>query len=239
MKTAGIIGGLDFIGCDITLKFLSENYKVKVVEIPTAAKKPPIIKTGLKAGENLMIYRFDLNNEYLMAEFLEDCNVVVHCGVPYKLNLQVPQSVYIPVITCTESLIKAAEKSSLLKMIVFITSVAVLNHLKIRQLSKPDKKQNNRFSEQAFRHAGKIISDNINHVSGIRIEILVITPVVVNDNLLTNSRQSTLAALQHIFSHKLEHDIYFRMLAGRNLMETMINVVELPDKVFNCIQSAY
>ncbi len=243
MKTVGIIGGLDFLGCDITLKFISENYRVKVLVPPLTSHKKPIIVTGLKAGENLQIYNFHLNNSIQLEKFAEDCDCMVHCGIPYELKVNSVQgSVYVPVVLDTAPLIKAIRKSSSVRKIIFLTSVAVYNFPGQEIFSGPVKKRNsatavnNHNSERAFYHSGKIMHNTLEDFSQDRLKIIVVSPVLVNGNLLSNSSETTLAGLQYLFHNKIEHDSFFLNLVRKNLLETMINVNELPDKVFNKIQ---
>jgi dihydroflavonol-4-reductase len=86
MKTAGIIGGIEFIGSYITLKFLSEGCQVKVPVSNSPKANVTINIPGLLANENLEICKNNLEEIHQLKEFMQGCNIIVQCGIPVKLG---------------------------------------------------------------------------------------------------------------------------------------------------------
>ncbi len=241
MKTAGIIGGLDFLGCDITLKFLAENYRVKVL-VPLWTKNyKPVINTGLKAGDNLEIFCMDMDNHVQLTSFIKDCDCLIHCGRPYELEVKTKVGpVYVPLITDTGNILKAVAKAPVRGKIVFLTSVGIFNNSSSdfsSDIHKISSESKNDTWKQAFYHSEMVIDNALGKFSNNRFEVIIVSPVVVIKNMLMNTQDSTLAGLQFLFKNKIDNDKVFKKLVKRNLMETMLEVNELPDKVFTCIQS--
>ena len=107
MKTAGIIGGMDFLGCDITLKFLSEDFRVKVPVTHSVPFKSRLINTGLSVNVNLEICRTNLDDDFQLKQFVQDCDIIVHCGIPFKLGVTLKgTSLYVPLVKQTWTLLK-------------------------------------------------------------------------------------------------------------------------------------
>jgi dihydroflavonol-4-reductase len=244
MNTAGIIGGLDFLGCDITLKFLAEDYRVKILEPPSSIKKQPVIRTGLKASDVLQIYSFDFEDHLQLKNFVADCDCLVHCGTPHELDVKVPDgTVYIPVISGTGCLLKALKDSYPVKKVIFLTSVEAFNFQEPDNVMNPLKRRNgNHFAlkpalEIAHYRSEQIIHKILEGFDKYQLEVMIVSPVIVSNNTLNNNHKSTLAALRYLLRNKINHDIYFQKLIKRNLFETMINVDVLADKVFDCMHS--
>lgn len=241
MKTVGIVGGLDFLGCDITLKFLSEDYFVKVLDLPRNKDTPMLINTSIKAGAKLKIFSIDLNSPVQLSLFTKGCDFLIHCGRPYRLDVKMDEgALYIPVITDSGCLLKVIHKSPSLKKIIFLTSVAVLNLSHIQHVIPENEKQKiltsdfkKHSTQSALFHSEKIISKTIVDISVSRLEIVHVSPVVVYNNMLINSKESTLKGLQYLFGNQIVHDRIFQKLVSLSLIDSMINAGELPDKIFS------
>ena len=165
MKTAGIINGFDFIGCDITLKFLAENYRVKAT-VPVGVKNhKPLINSGLIASDNLQILHVDMNNPDQLSNFVSDCDCLIHCGTPFQLNVKITDGpVFIPLISHTGNILKTLYTTPVNGKIIFLTSVAVFynsfaeNEIEALKTLSPLRKS---AIEKAHFHSEKII-DNTN-----------------------------------------------------------------------------
>ncbi len=243
MKTAGVIGGNDFIGCEITLKLLSEDYRVKILVPKFSWHTKPLINTGLMAGENLSYSLIDMENQFQMEDFVRDCDFLIHCGRPYELACKTGVgALYIPLISNTGNILKSLIKVHYAGKIIFLTSVAAYNHFDSRISSFINQNEHAKrslikeFSEKAFYHSTKVIDKLLNDFPDDQIEIIVVAPVLVSNNLLFNSRESTLAGLRYMFTNKIDHDRIFLHLMRRKLMNTMVNVNELPELVFAGIE---
>jgi dihydroflavonol-4-reductase len=240
MATIGIIGGIDFLGCDITLKFLSENFRVKVLVLPSATNSSPLVQTGLIASESLVLHHFGMENHLQLVKFLSDCDFLLHCGTPYKLPLEAfEESVYVPLISGTGHLLRAMKKVSALKKVIFITSVwpADLNNSEL----KKNKTWSNKTStggksmviREALFHSKSITNNLLEGFNTISSGLLVISPVIIRNNLLLNTVAATLAGIRFLLRNHIAHDLVFREITRRIMLDTMMNVDLLPDKIFD------
>ena len=90
MKKAGIIGGAGFIGSYITKEFLENGFtvKVSVTDISKQAKYQHL--TELELSGNLYITEMKVENKGQLEHFVQDCDIVVHCGTPFQLEVKDP-----------------------------------------------------------------------------------------------------------------------------------------------------
>ncbi|MGC9354650.1 MAG: NAD-dependent epimerase/dehydratase family protein [Mariniphaga sp.] len=128
MKKAGIIGGLEFIGSYITLKFLSENYRVKVPVSKFKNGKKILNIPGLSANKYLEEFHGDLSNLSEIRRFVSDCDVIIHCGFPFRLNnMKDNAQLFVPEIRGTGSLLKVLAEFPNIQKLFFISPPADLN----------------------------------------------------------------------------------------------------------------
>lgn len=244
MKTAGVIGGHDFLGCDVTLKLLSENYRVKLLIAESAKDERPLIRTGLKASDQLLFCRVNIQNQLQLNLFLEDCHCLIHCGTPYLLEQYSGEgNIYVPVISNTINLLKSIRNIPQLGKIIFLTSVSAFNHFDstfspgVIKNEKSGPVFTNNYSKGALHHSARLIDNVLNDFSDDQIEIVMVSPVVVLNNSILNRKEATLQGLRYMFRHKIEHDVVFQRLLRRKLLNTMVDVIDLPDRVFNLVES--
>lgn len=238
MKNAGIIGGSEFIGNYITLKFLAEGYRVKVqVSEKKNMKKDSVFKR-ISANINLEISKTELTNEQQIHKFITDCDVLIHCGQPFQLDIEsVEVPIYVPLIKNTNVLLKALQSNSSLKKVIFITSAMDFNP---GYFSRPEKitSQNNKQRlksstiEKARFHAEKAVYKILDSFPENFFEIVYISPVEVKNELLSNSTNSTSSGLQFLFRKNITPDACFDKLLKRQVIDRLTNINELPDKVF-------
>ena len=129
MQTVGIIGGAGFIGSYVTKIFLEENYKVKVssTDINNKSKYEHLL-TLSNADKNLEIISLDVRDKIALENFVKGCDIAVHGGTPFKLDVKDPQTELLePTVTGTQNFLEVISKSNQLKKVVFIASVAVWN----------------------------------------------------------------------------------------------------------------
>jgi dihydroflavonol-4-reductase len=244
VKTVGIIGGLDFIGCEITLKLLSENYLVKVLEPPGQKKKKSIISTGLKVGDYLQLHTVDFKNTAQLTHLIKDCDFLIHCGMPVKLELKLEKEpVYVPVISDTQYLLQAIGKAPRLGKVIFLSAAVGLNDSYQGSFSgSVQQNKVNSFSttnnlKKAYYHSNMIINNVLTDFSLNLFQIFFVSPVTVVHNTMTNNRNAVAAGLKYLFNNKINNDRTFNLLIKKNLVETMLNVNEIPDKIFECVKN--
>jgi dihydroflavonol-4-reductase len=245
MKTVGIIGGLDFLGCDIALKFLYENFKVNILVLPNVKHTSPLIKTGLIAGENLMINQFGLENHDRLIKYIGECDFLVHCGSPYKLPLKsAEEPIYVPIITGTGNILRAMKIVSSVDKIIFITSADTVNNSDAyMQKAGPrsgngHNKINRKEFSQAILHSEHITYNLLEEFNSTKAGLMVVSPVVIRNNILMNTANATLHGIRYLLRNDIKHDFTFRRLSRRIMFETMLNIADLPDKVYNFFKSS-
>src|SRR6185312_10641143 len=119
MQTVGIIGGAGFIGSYVTKIFLEENYKVRVssTDITNKSKYEHLLSLT-NASANLEIVSLDVRDKNALENFVKGCDIIVHGGAPFKLDVKDPQSELTdPIITGTLNLLEAISKSKELKKV--------------------------------------------------------------------------------------------------------------------------
>jgi hypothetical protein len=62
---------------------------------------------------------------------------------------------------------------------------------------------------------------------------MVVSPVEVKNNMLSSSPESSSAGLQFLFRNTIPHDSVFQKLVTHNVLNTMINVNDLPETILN------
>jgi dihydroflavonol-4-reductase len=240
MRKAGIIGGLEFFGCYITLKFLLEDFLVKAL-VPRL-KDNPLIDFGLKSHQNIEICHFDPEDELQMSKFINDCEIVIHCGTPMELGIQPNGSpLYIPVIQKMGALLKVLRENTSVSKVFLLTSAAALSFSSdILNLSaehekkeiKKNKKANPVYKQARF-HAEK--ASHVIYSPETRIEIVIVPPVEVKNNSLVNSREATIAGLRFIFGKSIRHDPVFIKILNQKVLHTVASADDLPDWIFSSL----
>ena len=238
MKTAGIIGGSKFIGNYITLKFLAEGFRVKVQVSENEILKKEAVFGRICANWNLEISETELTDSQQINQFIEDCEVLIHCGHPFQLDIQ-PSNVpvFVPLIRNTNVLFKAIQNNQSLKKVIFISSAIAFNpgyNSNAGQISDGNKNHQlkNSTIEKARFHAQKAVSKILESFPDDFFEIIYISPVEVRNELLSNSTGSTSSGLQFLFRNKIAPDAFFDKLLKRQVIDRLTNIDELPDKVF-------
>lgn len=236
MKTAGIIGGMDFIGCYITLKFLSEDYRVKVPVSNLTQKNGLLNMECLLANENLEICKTNLDDFFDLKEFMQGCDLIVHCGNPKKLGEKMNGNfLYITQIKGTAQLLKATRQIPSVEKIIFITSPAIYNISPRESLVRTDKTAENESFKKARFHADLAIQNLLEDFPEDFFEIFIMAPAEIKDNTLLNSSESISSGLQFLFRNITDHDPVLQKLFKRNLMQTMVDIQQLPEKVFKAV----
>lgn len=236
MKKAGIIGGSDLIGSDISLKFLAEDYKVKVqISNKKQIKKDPLFQ-NISKNQNLEFHETDLKSPEQILNFIQDCELIIHCGDPICLNKKSSEArVYVPVIKQTGSLFKAIQKCRSIKKVIFITSATAFNpenySTKTEENNNIFKAKNNQ-AENAKFHATKAIYNVLDSLPDNLFEVIFISPVEVRNHQLSSSAASTSSGLQFLFRKKITPDPFFQKILEKQVIDRLTNIEELPEKVF-------
>lgn len=240
MKKAGIIGGSQFIGTFITLKFLTEDFRVKVHVSANKKKQKDALFQNLSSNQNLEIFRTELDRVSDFEHFIKDCEIIVHCGHPFHLDVKssdVP--IYVPQIKGTSFLLSALQKNTSVKKVIFVTSVMALKpyYTDNSGFGRNEIKENRLQIGKAKYHAEKVAAKMLDSFPANFFDIIYISPVEVKNQLLSNSTDSTSSGLQFLFRKKITPDPFFQKLLGRQVIDKLTNIDDLPDSVYNAART--
>jgi len=245
MKKAGIIGGSGFIGSYITKRFLEEKFKVKVSTTDISRKEKFQHLKSLKNSTNLEIKQLDVENINELIAFIKDCEIIVHCGTPFKLDVENPQKeLFDPTIKGTENFLKLVKDSHCIEKVVFVASVAAYNtnfpfpaanKVVTDIFDETDKpyysEENNPYAQAKF-IANKTVDKFINENPDIGFEIVSISPVAVMGKALSNREDSTSVGLQFLFKNKIAPNPFIEMLYEQDVTFAMVDVADVAESAY-------
>ena len=245
MKKIGVIGGSGFIGSHITKKFLKEGYRVKVSA--TDIKKGEKYKHlwGLKNADNLQIQQLNVTNKEQLQDFIGDCNIMIHGGTPFKLDVKDPQTeLFDPTIKGTENFLEVINKTLSIEKVVFIASVAAYN----TNFPMPagNKNPDDTFNEndtpftseeshpyaQAKFIANQTVEKFIKDHPQSNFEITSVSPVFVTGKSLSNREDSTSTGMQFLFKNKLAPNAFIQMLYDIDAEFAMVDVKDVANSIY-------
>jgi len=245
MKKVGIIGGSGFIGSFNTQKFLSEGYKVNVsvTDISKKGKYEHLLK--LNNAENLEIVQLDVENKSELTDFLQGCEIVVHGGTPFQLDVKDAKTeLFDPTIKGTENFLEAIQKMPGIEKVVFIASVAAYNtNFPLPPENKTEEDQFNEndvpfMSEQSHPYGqakfianltvNKFIADNPN----LSFEITSVSPVGVMGKSLSTRQDSTSTGLQFLFKNKIAPNPFIQMFYDNDIYWAVVDVADVAEAIY-------
>jgi len=246
MRTVGIIGGSGFIGSYLTRKFLEEGYEVKasVTDINKSEKYHHLFE--LKNSENLNIRAFRLENLEPLKDFIKDCDIIIHSGTPFKLDVKNPQAeLFDPTIKGTENFLEAISESPHLEKVVFIASVAAWNTnfpmpAAGKNFTDTFDENDARFSSeeshpyaQAKFIANQVVEDFIKNNPNLPFEICSISPVMVMGKSLSKREDSTSTGLQFLIKNNIAPDDFIQSLYDQDIPFAVVDVEDVANAGFN------
>ncbi len=244
MKTVGIIGGSGFIGSYNTKKFLSEGYKVKVSTTDISKKEKYEHLKQLPNSENLEIVPLNVENKSQLEGFLKGCNIVVHGGTPFQLDVQDPKTeLFDPTIKGTENFLEVIQKTPGIEKVIFIASVAAFNTN--FPLFPDNKNQGDQIDEKdsfmseeshpyaqakfiANQTVEKFIADHPN----LSFEISTISPVFVVGKALSQREDSASTGMQFLFKNKIAPNPFVQMFYDENVDFGMVDVEDVAEGIY-------
>lgn len=246
MQTVGIIGGSGFIGSYVTKIFLEENFKVKIssTDINDKSKYEHLLSLN-NANTNLEIFPLDVRNKEELENFVKGCDIIVHGGTPFKLDVKDPEAELMePTVTGTRNFLEVISKSKQLKKVVFIASVAAwntsfplkpapyaYNHIFTEQDTPYINEQDHPYAQAKFladQEVRKFISDN----PDLSFEIVSVSPTMVIGNSLSQRTDSTSVGLQYLIKNKIAPNPFVEMLFATDAMFSMVDVRDVAEAVF-------
>lgn len=245
MKTVGIIGGSGFIGSYNTKKFLAEGYKVKVSSTDISQEGKYAHLKQLPKAENLEIVALNVENKSELENFLKGCEIVIHGGTPFQLNVTDPQTeLFDPTVKGTENFLEAIINTAGIKKVVIIASVAAFNTN--FPLPAGNKKPGEIFDEsdtpyygeeshpygQAKFLAQRAVEKFLASHPNLDFEIVTVSPVLVIGKSLSNREDSTSTGIQFLLKNKIAPDAFFQSFYDNDIEFAMVNVEDVAEAIF-------
>jgi dihydroflavonol-4-reductase len=245
MKKVGIIGGSGFIGSYNTQKFLNEGYKVKVSTIDLSKKEKYEHLLSLKNAENLEIAQLDVQNKQELMDFLKDCEIVIHGGTPFQLDVKdLQEELFDPTIKGTETFLEAVLKTPGIEKVVFIASVAAYNTSfpflpegktegdQITEIDAPFMSEEGIPYAQAKFIANQAVNKFIADHPDLSFEITSVSPTGVMGKSLSNRQDSTSTGIQFLFKNKIAPNPFIQMIYDMDVLWALVDVEDVAEAIY-------
>jgi len=245
MKKVGIIGGSGFIGSYITKQFLDNGYEVKVSATDITREYKYEHLMALKNAENLYISELNVENKAALKDFVKDCDLVIHSGTPFQLDVENPQTdLFDPTIKGTENFLEVINDTPGIEKVVLVASVAAYNTN--FPLPAGGKNTSDTFSEkdtpfiseeshpyaQAKFIANQSVEKFMKENPKLSFEITTVSPVGVMGKSLSNREDSTSTGLQFLIKNKIAPNPFVQMLYDTNAEMAIVDVRDVAEAVF-------
>ncbi|HEY5408035.1 MAG TPA: NAD-dependent epimerase/dehydratase family protein [Ginsengibacter sp.] len=246
MQTVGIIGGSGFIGSYVTQIFLEENFKVKVssTDINNKSKYEHLLSLN-NANTNLEIFPLDVRDKEALENFVKDCDIIVHGGTPFKLDVKDPQTELMePTVQGTRNFLKVISKSKQLKKVVLIASVAAwntsfplnpatypANHIFTEQDTPYMSDQDHPYAQAKFLADQEVRKFIVDHPD-LSFEITSVSPTWVIGNPLSDRPDSTSMGMQYLIKNKIAPNPFVEMLLATDATFSMIDVRDVAEAIY-------
>ncbi len=242
MKKVGIIGGSGFIGSYITKQFLDNNFEVKVSATDISKNEKYQHLMALDNADRLYISELDVTDKSALKDFVKDCDIAIHGGTPFKLDVQNPlKELFNPTIRGTENFLKVISETPKLKKVVFIASIAALNTnypfpadgktvddtYDYNKNDKPFMSTESHPYAQAKFIANKTVENFIKNHPSLSFEITTVSPAAVMGKAMSNREDSTSIGLQYLFKHKLAPNPFLQMIYKQNAEFALVSVKDV------------
>lgn len=246
MKKAGIIGGSGFIGSYITKQFLDNNFEVKVSATDISKEEKYQHLMSLDNSDHLHICELDVTNKTALIDFVKDCDVVIHGGTPFQLDVTDPQKeLFDPTIKGTENFLEVINNTPSVKKVVIIASVGAWNT--DFPLPAGDKTPYDTFNEkdtpfmnkeshpyaQAKFIANQTVEKFIQDYPNLNFEITSVSPTMVMGKSLSNREDSTSTGIQFLFKNKIAPNPFIQMFYDTDIPLAMVDVKDVATGIYN------
>lgn len=245
MKKVGIIGASGFIGSYNTKKFLEEGYKVKASTTDLSREEKYEHLESLPKAENLKIVELDVANKDELKSFLEECNIVIHGGTPFQLDVKDPKAELLdPTIEGTKNFLEIVQNLPGIEKVVFIASVAAYNtnfpllpsnigpDESITENNTPFRSDDSHPYAQAKFIANRTVEKFIDEHPNLNFEITSVSPVGVMGKAMSRREDSTSMGLQFLFKNRIAPNPSIQMFYDNNIYFAIVDVEDIADAVY-------
>jgi len=200
---------------------------------------------ALPHGENLEVVQLDVRKPEQLAAFLQGCDLVVHGGTPFQLDVKDPQAeLFEPTVKGTENFLEAIQRVPSIRKVVIIASVAAYNS-DFPMLPK-DRNAGDQVSEadapyfnpqsipyaQAKYVANMAVNDFIAANPGLSFEITSVSPTGVMGMALSQRGDSTSMGLQYLIKNRIAPNPFIQMIYDNDIEWSMVDVADVAEAVF-------
>jgi len=245
MQKVGIIGGSGFIGSYITKVFLDKGFEVKVSATDINREDKYQHLMDFAHVDHLYISELNVENKSALKDFVKNCDMVIHSGTPFKLDVQNPiTELFDPTIKGTENFLKAIRKTPSVKKAVFIASVAAFNtNFPMPAYGKTPNdtfnetdtpyfsKESNPYAQAKF-IAQRTVEKFIKTYPDLDFEITTVSPVMVMGKSLSKRKDSTSTNLQFLFKNKVAPNPFIKMFYKNDVEFAVVAVQDVAESVF-------
>ncbi len=246
MKKVAIIGGSGFIGSYVTKLFLDNDYEVKVSTTDISREDKYQHLMAFKNAENLYISELDIRDKETLHDFVSDCDIVIHGGTPFILDVENPQTqLFDPTIKGTENFLEVVHHTPGIQKVVFIASVAGWNTnfpmpAGGKSFSDAFDENSTRFTSteshpyaQAKFIANQIVQKFINDHPTLPFEICTVSPVGVMGKALSKREDSTSGGLQFLIKNKIAPDDFIQAMYDHDIPFALVDVADVAQAIYN------
>ncbi|WP_142783299.1 NAD-dependent epimerase/dehydratase family protein [Changchengzhania lutea] len=245
MKKVGVIGGSGFIGSYITKAFLNQGYQVKVSTTNISREDKYEHLMVFNKSDNLHISELDVTDKIALKDFVSDCDVVIHSGTPFILDVQDPKSqLFDPTINGTENFLDVINSTPGIEKVVFIASVAAWNTnfpfpAELKNFTDTFDEEDTRFTSteshpyaQAKFIANHMVDTFIEENPDIEFEISSVSPVMVMGKSLSKREDSTSGGFQYLIKNNMAPDDFIQTLYDNDVPLAIVDVEDVANATF-------
>jgi len=245
MQKVGIIGGSGFIGSYITKKFLAENFVVRVSATDLSNKEKYQHLLALPAAGNLELLQLNTQDENELKEFVDGCDILVHCGTPFQLDVpDIQKDLLDPTIKGTENFLKVVAESGQVKKVIIVASVAAINpsfpfpaaqnspdHLYAETDTALVDATTHPYAQAKY-YADQAVKNFVKDSPGSNVEIISVFPTFVVGNQLSDRKDSTSAGLQFLIKNKMAPNAFMEALYQYDIAFAMVDVKDVAESIY-------
>lgn len=245
MQRVGIIGGSGFIGSYITKAFLKHGFEVKVSATDITKEEKYKHLMEFEHADQLHISELNVENKDALKGFVQDCDIIIHGGTPFILDVQNPQlQLFTPTVKGTENFLEVVKSTPGIEKVVFIASVACYNtnfpmlpngKTPSDTIDENDIKFTSTESHpyaQAKFIANQVVEKFIAENSNLPFEISSVSPVAVMGKALSTREDSTSSGLQFLIKNKLAPNPFVQMLYDQDVAFSIVDVADVAEAVY-------
>lgn len=245
MKKVGIIGGAGFIGSYVTKQFLENGFKVKISATDISNKEKYAHLSALPHAENMELAPLDVQNIAQLKAFAEGCDILVHSGTPFQLEVEdLQRDLFDPTIKGTENFLRVVSETPTVKKVVIVASVAAHNtdfpmpapgfapaHV-YTEKDKPYCSQESLPYCQAKYHADQVVRKFMQENPAPGFDIVTVSPVGVMGNQLSGREDSTSMGVQFLFKNKLAPNPFIQMIYDQDVYWALVDVADIAEAIY-------